>query len=119
MASMKDQLGDTFFENAVRSPRYGEAEAARDKGMSRVAKNSGDWMGKALDAVTRLPAGFEGTGEDIRLKIEPECGKPHHHNATGALIRTAINRGMLRYVEHRQMKTEKSHARSTPVYVRI
>jgi hypothetical protein len=119
MGSMKDELGDMFFENRSRAPRFTEAQAARDEGMSRVAKNSGDWMSKALDAVKALPAGFEGTGEDIRLKIEPRCGKPHHHNATGALIRTAINRGMLRYVAHRQMKTEKSHARSTPVYVRI
>ena len=93
------------------------AYAARDEALERVSEHAGtDWNSAALNAIRRLK-GQEVTGEDIRLYAEPQIGKPPHHNAWGALIRTAKHQNLLVATGRWQpMRTPKSHARPTPVY---
>jgi hypothetical protein len=92
------------------------ARENRDKAIASVSNNAGnEWMVKALDVISSLKG--EATGESIRILVEPRIGKPHHHNAWGAVVRTAIKRGFITFANrYEQMKTSKSHARRTPVY---
>lgn len=95
------------------------ARKARDQALTKVAKNSGDWFGKAMQAVTDMPTGWRGIGEDLRLEIEARIGKPHHHNAWGSVTNQAVRRGLLiKTGTLSQMKTAKSHARASMIYVR-
>ena len=57
------------------------------------------------------------TGEDLRLRLETRIGKPHHHNAMGALVKQALKLGLIeRTGGFRAMTEPKSHARMTAVY---
>jgi hypothetical protein len=90
------------------------AIAERDEALRRVG--SGSWSDFALEELRALQ-GLMGTAEDFRLMISPIVGKPHHHNAWGALIKKAVSAGVLVPTgQHRQMRTKRSHARQTPVY---
>ena len=93
------------------------AAEARDAALARVAENAGsEWMNDACAALRRFD-GAQGTGEDFRVWLTELGITPHHHNAWGALVRTARSRGILHPTgEYRKMKTVKSHARETPVY---
>ena len=94
------------------------ARPARDEALGQVSANAGDFMAEALQAVLKLPRGVY-TGEDIRLELERQEIVPHHHNAWGALIRQCVASGALRFSgRYEAMKTRRSHARRTPVYVR-
>jgi hypothetical protein len=91
------------------------AKVARDDALKRVADNAGDWMQRALVAITLLRG--EWTGEDIRLSVSKVVGDPHHHNAWGSLIKAAISGHIIKPTgKYRAMRTVKSHARRTPVY---
>lgn len=95
-----------------------EARAARDEALDRVTSNAGsDWMAAGLLEISRL-SNWEGTAEDLRLLfLDRGFHQPHHHNAWGGLIRTAIGRGLLlRTGRFTNMRTRKSHARMTAVY---
>jgi hypothetical protein len=98
-----------------------DAVGARDAALARVSDNAGPWMTYARAAiVAHLPDGWRGTAEDCRVAllragVEP----PHHHNAWGALIKSCIPLILRPTGEWRNMRTEKSHARSTPVYRRV
>lgn len=96
----------------------GDPIKARDEAMKRVAENSGSWRGNAFVALSLLPKGYTGTGEDIRIRLRMKgLAAPHHPNAWGELIKSAIKIGKLVPTkEMRKMKTEKSHARMTRVY---
>jgi hypothetical protein len=84
------------------------ARAARDEALKTVESNAGEWIDRALSALCMF-GGMEVTGEDIRLILVPVVGKPHHHNAWGAMIRTAVTRGILRQTgEWRNMKTHRA-----------
>ena len=66
-----------------------------------------------------LPHGWIGTGEDIRrfLIEEMQLEPPHHHNAWGSLIRTAVHRGLIGGTGRwTRMRGPKSHARPTQIY---
>lgn len=95
-----------------------KARKARDEAMKRVGQNAGSWRGNALVALSLLEKGYTGTAEDIRIRlIMKGLEPPHHHNAWGELIRTAIKIGKLIPTgQRKQMKLAKSHARMTPVY---
>lgn len=70
-----------------------------------------------MAAINRLPCGFLGTGEGIRLAVM--LPPPHHHNAWGAVIRMAVRRGLLMDTgQMAHMTSKKSHARRSPVYRR-
>jgi len=93
------------------------AKQARDSALDQVSGNTGEWMHKALFAISIIDTEFELTGEDIRLRIADRVGNPHHHNAWGALIKAAIKQKLITPTgKQRAMQTVKSHARSTPVY---
>lgn len=96
------------------------AKSERDEALKRVADNSGDWITDARLAVTKdVPMGWTGTAEDLRLLLtEGGLRAPHHHNAWGALINGCVPRLLRRTGQWRSMRTRKSHARQTPVYVR-
>jgi len=93
------------------------AKEAKTNALQRVADNSWPWIDRAKNRMLVLSSRREWTGEDIRLAIEEQIGKPHHHNAWGALISSAIRDKLIiptgKYVA---MRTVKSHARKTPVY---
>lgn len=112
MSSMKDLLGDQPYEY-----RPSPAKAARDEAIDRVATNAGsEWVATGLNKISQLAAG-EYTGEQIRLILTEAGIVPHHHNAWGALISSAVKRGILidtGRLDH--MQTKKSHARKTSVY---
>ena len=92
------------------------ARQARDEALDRVADNSGRYIDKAM----RLIQAMDSTpriGEEIRLEVEAEIGKPHHHNAWGAIIAQCTIKGILvKTGVWRQMTTKASHARHSPEY---
>ena len=93
------------------------ARRARDDAIESVTRNSADWMQSALVAISKIQRGTEVIGEDIRIMIRDKVGDPHHHNAWGALIKSAIRNGLLIQTDRfRQMKTTKSHARVSRIY---
>lgn len=107
---MKDD-GPDLFEAA-------EARTERDDAIGRVSANAGNWMQRARISVRALPSGWEGTGEDIRLQlVNGGLEPPHHHNAWGALINWCVKAEVLEWTGRiRNMRTRRSHARSTKVY---
>lgn len=117
MGGMKDSLGDTFFES--RQAELFPAKFRRDVALKQVEGNAGDWFSLAMSVVLGLPVGFEGTGEDIRLTVEERIGKPHHHNVWGALTAQLVKQRVLHEIGRVHMKTEKSHARRTPLYKKV
>ena len=98
---------------------YAASKAARDQGLEQVSMNATEFMAKALAEIAALPPGWHGTGEDARRMIEGRGIEPHHHNAWGALIRTAVAKRILIGTGHYiSMRSVKSHARRTQVYRR-
>lgn len=94
---------------------FSVAEARRDAALKSVSRD-GAWIESALDVIASMRG--EATGEQIRLRCEPIIGTPQHHNAWGAVIRTAIGRGLIRFAgRYEKMRTPRSHARRTPVYL--
>lgn len=97
---------------------YVEAKAARDRALDQVLKHAGSlWVEQGLDIISRMQAG-RATGESLRrAMLDIGLHPPHHSNAWGALIRTAVKRGLLAPTGTWQpMATKSSHARQTPVY---
>jgi hypothetical protein len=91
------------------------ARDARDEALKQVAREQ--FMGKGLDFIASLGHGSEVTGEEIRLRCEARGIEPHHHNAWGALIMGAIQKGLLKHTgRYAAMTVKRSHARRTPVY---
>lgn len=95
------------------------ARAARDAALAAVERAAGGWSRAARDRVRALPVHWEGTGEDIRLKLVRDgFPEPRSHNAWGAMIMVCVKHDWLREIGRGQMRTEKSHARSTAIYAR-
>jgi hypothetical protein len=96
------------------------ARAARDEGLDRVEANNSAWMDHALVLIRENVFG-EMTGEELRLTLRSlGLPAPAHHNAWGALVRTAICRKLLAKTgAYSQMRTTRSHARETPVLRKI
>ena len=97
---------DLFSRPAVR---------ARDAALAQVEDHAQGWCDRARAVLPSYPEA-QATGEDLRLFVVQRIGPPHHHNATGAMIRGAIRSGILREVGFGHTTTERSHARRTPVY---
>lgn len=95
-----------------------EAIEARDEALEQVARNSKAYVETALKLIqegTYMPAYV--TGEDVRLAVEAEIGKPHHPNAWGAIINAAVRQRLLFPTGvYRKMRSKRSHARKTPEY---
>jgi hypothetical protein len=93
------------------------ARAGRDAGIGLVTAHNAAWMERALGATQQL-AGSQRcmTGEELRVWLLPQVGRPKHHNAWGAMVRILKLRNLVLRVDHRPMRTPKSHARDTPVW---
>ena len=96
------------------------ALALKEQALEQVSENAGTWMenfNHALHKAVLENAGLVMTGEQIRMALEPVIGPPHHHNAWGAAIATAIRQGtLLPTGQYIAMQGPRSHARRTPVY---
>ena len=94
---------------------------AKQRAMESMAITEGAWLDHALEAVQKLPAGWEGTGEDIRLFLyDLGVALPLKQNAWGLLARNAVKRKLIAETgEWRPMRTLASHGRRTPVYHRM
>jgi hypothetical protein len=90
----------------------------RDKAIAQVSGHNERWMDLCLENSARyIKHHVDFTGEDIRFYCSKIVAIPSHPNAWGALIQTLIKKKLIRKTgEYRQMKSEDSHARSTPVY---
>ena len=67
----------------------------------------------------KLPAGWTGNTEDIRVASVAVIGLPKHHNAWGALTRKARLAGYLKPTgQLKQCRDPQSHARDAKVYRR-
>jgi hypothetical protein len=102
-------------DDLMGTPAQGDlfaAKAARDEALDRVGANSGAWMTRAIAVVELLiPRGWTGMGEDVRHIVAFEVGEPHVRNAWGAMIRTAISRGLLIPTgQYQHPKDTASHA---------
>lgn len=95
---------------------YAEAKAARDKGIAKVTERSESWQEKAVALLHAYPED-QAISEELRVWLSDRIGEPHHHNATGAMIKRAIRHGVIeRTGQWRKCRTKKSHARESPVY---
>ena len=106
-------------------PRIGqlslfEALERRDAALQQVSCNAEHWTQYALSyleaALSSLPdSPF--TSEVIRRRIEDNVGSPHHPNAWGALINTAVQRGWIRATGTTEnARGEKAHGRRLLLY---
>lgn len=97
------------------------AQTLRDEALARVIRHAGEKFSSQVQFVTEWqPQGVGFTGEDIRLTCENIGIKPHHHNAWGAVIRGLVTRGIIEHTgEHIAMRALKSHARMTPLYIKV
>lgn len=95
------------------------ARAARDEGTELVSEHNEDWKDRAMQLLgTRARSGTRMTGEQIRLWLLPLIGPPKSSNAWGALVLSAVGKGILQDTgQVAQMETEDSHARRTPVWI--
>jgi hypothetical protein len=74
-----------------------DGEDRRDDGIERVQRE--EWQRRAREFVLkRVPVGWEGLFEDIRLRITRAQGyyPPHDPNAWGALAMYCIRQGWLK-----------------------
>lgn len=95
------------------------SKAARDEGINRVKKNNRQWCNTVIRVISGIHIGWTGTGEDIRRAWQNAGGPPpSHHNAWGAVINSAVKRGLLTKIGMQPMKFKRSHARLTAVYRR-
>ncbi len=92
--------------------------ALRDEGLAVVSLNSQPWMDKALALLPQMRREhMTVTGEDIHIWIEKRLGPPHHYNAWGALVSTAVRRGIIEFTgSYRKCTSPVRHAHRTPVY---
>jgi len=99
---------------------FKDAKRARDEAVDSISEHHRNWMIEAAIRVRKLDRGWKGTGEDIRLKLVGDgLEPPHHHNAWGALLLNCVRKEWLVATgEFAHMRTTRSHARMTPVYVR-
>jgi hypothetical protein len=104
---------------------FTEAERLRDAGLRKVEANSDGWINLALIALHQerreaLKAGngdFIFTVNNIKSLVLIDVGKPHHHNAWGALVKAAMKKGLIVDTGGWIRSTEpKSHARRIPTY---
>ena len=98
-------------------------EAARDAGIGRVLSPNRLWLDQGIkEAAQRIPIGWRGTGEDIRLVVEPYIGEPTHHNAWGGFVRAVTSHTAALFEptgDFAQSKRTARHANVVPEYMRV
>lgn len=106
----------------MNQPTLFDARTARDEGIRRSRKKNSVWLAKALSLLPAMKAaGYSDvTGEEMRIFLRShacDLEEPSSPHAWGMLIRTAMKRGLITDTgRQKQMWTEKSHARRTPVW---
>jgi hypothetical protein len=95
------------------------AETLRDEGITSVTQHNENWMTQALSKLHSHPRNVEVTGEDLKVwLLRNGLPKPKHHNAWGALIRSAATSGMIVLTGRTiKMKLANSHARRNPIWL--
>ena len=96
------------------------SEERRDISLKRVGYDS-DFMLEGIRAIKAMricmPPNGEVMGEDIRELLAEQNIAPHHPNAWGSLIRSAVKQGLLVETgEWRKSRSVRSNARRMPVY---
>jgi len=71
------------------------AEALRDAGIASVTKNEKTWLEDAHALIARYPTD-EANAEELRTWVEDRLGAPHHVNAYGGMIMSAVRKGLLK-----------------------
>lgn len=91
----------------------------RDMGIDKVLNRNPDWEQRGMDFIIKLPRGWTGTGQKIRILATPVIGEPTHPNAWGALISRAKRLGILVPTgKQEQAKIRASHGRKNDIYRR-
>jgi hypothetical protein len=113
MSKKKDDTPDLF-----------DALADRDEALKKVAEpeEESGWMERALSLLPEVFHGGYGEliAEDIKDRLVPLIGPPHHGNVWGAFTNRAIRARIIQPTgKHRHMHGPKSHARQSPVYCLI
>lgn len=67
----------------------------KGEGLDAVWSHAGVWGERAYAQILRLPRGWTGMGEDIRLAVLAKVGSPHDKHAWGALVNRAVVNGVL------------------------
>jgi hypothetical protein len=98
-----------------------QATKRRDAALAQVEANSEGWVDRATDSMPRairdLLEPF--IPEDVKLKLIPIVGEPHHFNCWGAVIRKGKKRGYLVRVDGTgHSKLPATNATEVPLYVR-
>lgn len=96
-----------------------EARRARDDGLKRTTRKNTEWLEAGLKMLPRMAMEHrEASGEEMRIWLLANgLAAPTSPHAWGALTRTAVTRGLIKDTHRvKQMWTEKSHARRTPVW---
>jgi hypothetical protein len=94
-------------------------ELARDKSLTKVKDNSGEWFTLALAAFNclHIPLNATFTGESIRIWLSLMIPKSHSPNAWGALIGHLLRQGRIKPTgQYTKMTAKGSHARKTALY---
>lgn len=96
------------------------ARQARDEGIAKTVLKNESWLERCISKLKtmKLCGHVVVTGETIRVwMLANGIENPSSPHAWGALVRTAMKRGLLRDTgRQEQMMTEKSHARRTPLW---
>ena len=93
-----------------------EGENRRDAGIAKVLGNTNaTYKAEFRTRVMRRRAPF--LFEEIRLSMERDGFRPHHHNVAGGLANGFIKKGLVTRVGDRKSSDPKSHARRQPVFV--
>ena len=91
------------------------AAKARDAGLTIAAENAGDFITRALAVIASMHG--EVQGETIRAECISRGVEPKSHKAWGALVQSAIKRGLLNPTgRFEKTKSVKTHCHPTQVY---
>ena len=95
--------------------------AGRDEGMERALEDEEDWAQAVMELIIKLPFGWHGIAEDIRIMAhDAGIPRPHSHKCWGGLTSRAIKGGWLRPTGAlKPMRLPDSHARKSPEYIRV
>lgn len=87
------------------------AKEKRDEGMDRVSGNNSTFTQQVIAIIRALPIGWEGMGEDIRIKAtESGVEAPKSPNAWGAATNAAARAGLIEKTgKYLKPKAVKSH----------
>ena len=85
------------------------SDSARDDGASAALGGNSEWLVCLVNQfMTEFKVGETVTGEDIRMRLTPNCGLPRHPNGWGASMLAMASQGLIE--DTGRMVTPKSRA---------